>query len=184
MEEKKKTLFVNLISGPGTGKSTLCAWVFAELKIRGIDCEMALEYAKDVVWEESFKKLQNQIYIFGKQHNRVFRLNGKVDVVITDSSILFSPIYDQTKNPVLKELALLEFFKFENVNFVVERATKFSQNGRVHGEEVSKNIDSQCRSLMEENNIPYEIVTSSTEGRDTIVNTILEKLKVLKNGGE
>jgi hypothetical protein len=177
MEEKKKTLFVNLISGPGTGKSTLCAWVFTELKIRGIDCEMALEYAKDVVWEESYKKLNNQIYIFGKQHNRVFRLNGKVDVVITDSSILFSPIYDQTKNPVLKELAILEFTKLNNINFFIERATVFSQNGRVHGEEISKGIDSECKAIMEENGIPYQPVTSSEEGKNLIVSSIIEILE-------
>ena len=38
----KKTLFVNLFGGPGTGKSTLCAAVFSELKRRGIDCEMVM----------------------------------------------------------------------------------------------------------------------------------------------
>ena len=42
----KKTLVINLFGGPGVGKSTLCASVFAKLKIMGIDCEMATEYAK------------------------------------------------------------------------------------------------------------------------------------------
>ena len=56
----KKTIFVNLFGGPSTGKSTLCASIFSELKIKGVDCEMALEYVKDLVWEESFEKIKNQ----------------------------------------------------------------------------------------------------------------------------
>jgi adenylate kinase family enzyme len=68
-----KTLVVNLFAGPGSGKSTFCASVFAKLKILGIDSEMSLEYAKDIVWEESYQKLDHQIYIFGKQLHRLQR---------------------------------------------------------------------------------------------------------------
>jgi len=64
---EKETLIVNLFGGPGTGKSTLCADLFAKLKWRHTNCEMALEFAKDKVWEESFKVLDNQIYIFGQR---------------------------------------------------------------------------------------------------------------------
>lgn len=69
-----KTLLVNLMGGPSTGKSTVCAMIFARLKRMGVDCEMALEYAKDVVWEEGFRKLSNQIYVFGKQYHRIYRI--------------------------------------------------------------------------------------------------------------
>jgi protein-disulfide isomerase len=62
----KKTIFVNLFGGPGTGKSTLCAGIFSQLKIKGIDCEMALEYVKDLVWEESFEKIKTEYVDNGK----------------------------------------------------------------------------------------------------------------------
>ncbi len=116
-----KTLVVNLFGGPGCGKSTLCALVFGELKMMGINCEMATEYVKDIVWEESYKKMENQIYIFGKQHSRVNRLLGKVDVIITDSPLINSIVYDINKNPYLKDLVLYEFNNLNTLNFYVRR---------------------------------------------------------------
>ena len=47
------TLVVNFFAGPGAGKSSMAAGLFAELKFRGVNCELATEYAKDKVWEGS-----------------------------------------------------------------------------------------------------------------------------------
>ena len=41
------TLVINLFSGSRVGKSTTAAMVFAKLKMNGVDCEMALEFAKE-----------------------------------------------------------------------------------------------------------------------------------------
>ena len=64
-------IVVNLFAGPGSGKSTTCAGVFSKLKLAGVNCEMALEYAKDKVWENSLDVLDDQIYVFGKQLHRL-----------------------------------------------------------------------------------------------------------------
>ena len=50
--DKKRCLVVNLIGGPGCGKSTTTAGLFYELKKKGYNCEMSLEFAKDKVYEE------------------------------------------------------------------------------------------------------------------------------------
>ena len=42
----KSTLLVNLYAGPGAGKSTGAAYIFAKLKMAGVDCEYVSEYAK------------------------------------------------------------------------------------------------------------------------------------------
>ena len=48
-----------------------------ELKSLGINSELATEYAKDKVWEESFGVFNDQVYIFGKQLHRLRKLLGK-----------------------------------------------------------------------------------------------------------
>ncbi len=51
MIKKHDTLVVNLLGGPGSGKSTTAADVFARLKWQDINCELVTEFAKDLVWE-------------------------------------------------------------------------------------------------------------------------------------
>lgn len=79
------TTFINLFGGPGTGKSTAAASLFAEMKKKGMDVELVTEVAKDFVWEERQKTLEIQPYITVKQYRNLFRLKGKVDYVITDA---------------------------------------------------------------------------------------------------
>jgi hypothetical protein len=89
------TLVVNLFGGPGVSKSTNRALVFAKLKLAGMNVEEAPEFAKELVWEGRHKALRYQQYIIGKQMWRVERLRGEVDVVVTDSPILFGLIYGE-----------------------------------------------------------------------------------------
>ena len=78
-----KTIVINLIGGPGSGKSTAAAELFAFLKKAGRSCEVAWEFAKDKVFEESYRVLDDQIYIFAKMYHKLYRLSGKVEFIIT-----------------------------------------------------------------------------------------------------
>ena len=66
MSNYKNTIVVNLFGGPGSGKSTFMANLFYHLKCRGVEVEMAPEFAKDLVWEERVQYFDEQIYIFAK----------------------------------------------------------------------------------------------------------------------
>ena len=154
-----KTKVLNLFAGPGCGKSTTMAGVFAELKWRGIDCEMATEFAKTKVWEESFKTLHCQTYVFGKQLHSMFRLRGKVQAIITDSPLLLSLIYDKRNLPSFTQLVLDEFNSFNNINVALRRQKKYNPNGRMQTEKQAQEIDGRIRHILDQNNIPYgEIV--------------------------
>lgn len=47
-----KTKYINVLGGPGVGKSTTAAYVFSEMKRMGLSVEYVPEVAKDFVWED------------------------------------------------------------------------------------------------------------------------------------
>lgn len=171
-----KTIVINLLGGPGVGKTTLFASIFSALKMKGLDVEMAPEYVKDLVWEESFKKIENQIYIMGKQHNRLFRLKNKVQVIITDSPLLNSIVYYTGKNPHFKEMVLWEFNQMDSLNYLFERSFKYEQNGRYQDEKGAIEMDNKFYNLLEENKIPYKKIKPGIDSLESIVQDILEKI--------
>jgi len=170
-----QTLVVNLFGGPGTGKSTLSANIFSELKMRGVDVEMAPEYVKEVVWEESYKKISNQLYIFGKQHNRIFRLCNKVEVIITDSPLLNSIVYYKGQNPYFKDLVLEEYRSMNNISFYLDRNFDYVQNGRMQNLEEAKKVDSVYKDLLNEYKIDYNTISSPYDIEE-IVNPIINRI--------
>jgi hypothetical protein len=147
----KKTIVVNLFGGPGISKSTTAAGVFSLLKLHGVDCELVPEFAKDLTWEERNETLKNQIYIFGKQNHRLWRLNGKVDVIITDSPLLLSLVYSNEEDWELTELVKKTVNEYNNYNFLLNRVKPYLPNGRSQTEEEAKAIDSNIRSMLDNN---------------------------------
>ncbi len=179
MTKKHDTLVVNLLGGPGSGKSTTAANVFAHLKWQDINCELVPEYAKDLVWEHRHKTFENQIYMFGKQHHRIYRVVGQVDVIVTDSPILLTPIYDLERRETLKNLVLEEFNKVHNFNIFLTRKKKYQPKGRNQNEEQAKEKDREIKSFLEESKIPYVQIDGTNESVDVIVKTIVTTLKAI-----
>lgn len=170
------TLVVNLIAGPGSGKSTTAAAVFSELKMNGVNAELVTEYAKDVVWEESLKKLGNQVYILGKQHHRLWRLNGQVDVIVTDCPLFMAMYYGELESNAFKELAWELFNQFDNFNYYVKRVKAYNPKGRVQTEDKARSIDWALQELLENYEVPYDFVTGDREGVKHITQKVMEEI--------
>ena len=173
----KHTLVVNFFAGPGTGKSTMMAHCFAELKWRGIDCEMSTEYAKDKVWERSEHILQNQFYVSGKQYHKLRRLNGKVEVILTDSPLLLGLYYGNEEPEEFKGLLVKHFNAFNNLNIFLQRKKSYNPNGRLQTEEQAKAIDEELMTIVNTHCEEIAKISAERESVDKIVKLIESKLK-------
>ena len=167
----KNTLIVNLFGGPGTGKSTLMAKIFSELKVQGYDCEMVTEFAKDLVWEKRNETFKDELYIFAKQNHRLFRVNGKVDIIVTDRPLLLTNAYNQDDKE-LCSLCLKTFNQYNNLNFLLKRQTVYQENGRNQSEKEAMQIDKITEDLLESNEINYYTVNN---------NDLADIIKVIKS---
>jgi hypothetical protein len=137
----KNTLVVNVYGGPGSGKSSMMHSIMSTLKWKGVDCEMAPEYAKDLVWDNSYTTLKNQFLIAANQYTRVLRLNGKVDVIVTDSPLLLGLYYGKYEPDSFKQYLLDKFNEFDNINFFIKRVKPYNQTGRTQSEDEAIEID-------------------------------------------
>lgn len=168
------TLIVNLFGGPGCGKSTTAAGVFSDLKRKGVNCELVTEFAKDKVWEKSNKIFQDQYYIFGKQHWKLFRTLNEVDVVITDSPLLLSVVYNNlnAKKEAFNQMVFEGVKDFTNLNFVLTRTKEYNPAGRNQTEAEAKGIDELVRVMLDGNNILYTELEYNT-AQATIAKMVL-----------
>ena len=171
-------LLTNLFGGPGTGKSTVMAGVFSELKWRGINCEMAPEFAKEKVWEKSTNILRNQIYVFGKQYNTIHRLLGQVEIIITDSPLLLSTIYGTNETESFHKLVLETFNKQNNLNIFLFREKDYNPMGRLQTEDEAKDLDNEIRTLMDKYGVVYQALPARRETVGIIADMAVEMAKV------
>ena len=123
--------------------------------------------------------LKNQIYIFGKQHSRIHRLKGKVDVVITDSPLINSIVYDVTDNQYLKALVLHEFDKLNTLNYFLKRGTLYNPNGRMQTMEDALRVDEKYKELLDDNKIPYHEIEIGVNNTELIVDEVISYLAKL-----
>lgn len=176
----KKTLVVNLLGGAGVGKSTLACKTFALLKEKGLDCELVLEYVKDMVYEGRSEIFKCQPYIFGKQLFKIFRINGKVDVIITDRPILLDIVYDEEDDENFRQYVLTKFNQFNNLNIYLNRTVEYKATGRLHDKKEATEYDTKVRYWLDKLEIPYFDVDVNENTSDVILEAIISRLVVDK----
>ena len=170
---------INLFGAPGAGKSTGAAYIFSQLKMLGVNAELVTEFAKDKVWENNTEVLSNQTYVFGKQHFRISRCADKVDVIVTDSPLLLSAIYNKSEllGEDFNNLVAKIFKSYESINYFIERSKPYNPVGRLQTEQESDDIASEIKAMLDKYEVPYYEVAGNTRGYDTVVEHIYGKLK-------
>ncbi len=177
-----KSKVINMFGGPGTGKSTTAAAVFANLKFHGVNCEYVQEYAKDKAWEFGQnhagipKVFQAQEFIFGKQHFRLRRVASEVDVVITDCPIFLGLIYmpDDFPIPSLRPAIREAYDMYDNLNIFLVRNKPYNPKGRFQNEEGAKALDLDVKNMLDAQGVEYHVVEAGIGSID-IVRGLMEK---------
>lgn len=180
----RKTKVINFISGPGAGKTTLSALLFAKLKIEGFVCEYVQEYAKTLVWMEDFDTLNNQYLVSKKQFDLLKQIDGKVDYIITDGPLIHGVYYNKYNKDNIcnvektEEFILRNFAQFDNINIVLKRSERaYEQQGRIQTEEESRDIDCILRHIMRVNKIDF----IEFDADESAIDSILEFIKTTDN---
>ena len=149
---------VNLFAGPGTGKSTTAAALFAELKYQNVNAELIQEAAKDAAWEgRSGKFFAAQQYILGEQSWRQWRLRGDVDIAVTDSPLPMGLVYMQNDFPAqsLRQQIIEDFDSYDNFNVFITRNKPYNNKGRLQNEQEARVLDAKIKGMLIQSNIPF-----------------------------
>src|SRR5687767_1035317 len=89
------TVVINLIAGPSVGKTVAASLIFAHLKVAGYVAECIREYAKELVWAKDFETLNNQYYVSDQQYKMFKAVDGQVEYIITDTSLMSGIWYNR-----------------------------------------------------------------------------------------
>ena len=171
---------INLFSGPGSGKSTTAAGLFYKMKSLGYKVELITEFAKDLVYQESFFRLEDQLMVFARQNHKLWVLKDKVDYAIVDSPLLLSNHYfkytGDYNEGLFKSLVLDTFNNYNNINIFLQRNIEnhpYQQYGRIQTLDEAIAVDCSIKQILDSTLTIY----SPIEVSDTTVDQILSKIK-------
>lgn len=173
------TIVINLFGEPSAGKSTCAMDITAKLKRKGINAEYVSEFAKDKVYENNGEVFKHQEYLFGKQSFKMGRVRNKVQVMVVDSPLILSIIYN--KNDVLGEdfnkTVLNVFNSYDNRNYLLTRKHTYENEGRFQNEEEAQEVRTQIVDKLNMFDVDYTIVISNEETCNEIVEQIAKEIR-------
>jgi hypothetical protein len=168
-------IVINLLGSPCAGKSTTASELFYRLKVMGYRTEIICEYAKEL-WYEENPIIGRQLHVFAEQLRRQERIRDKVDILITDSPLLLSIVYNNGDNPHLNDLIAWEFNTFNNMVYFLNRGDiAYERDGRFHDAGEAEQIDGKILGLMADLEVPYKRI-ATRYAANTIINDIEQKL--------
>lgn len=179
----KKTIVINILGGPGVGKTTIASDLFATLKKMNKDVEIVSEFAKELVWEKRNEAFNDRLYMHAEQNHRLMMMNGNLDYIITDSPLILTSIYNRfylenvhtpDYNDMIDEVVIETWNLYNNVTFLINRDVNYDTNGRRESLEEALKIDEKTTEYILNHQIPYITIND----RDNAVEEILKSLDI------
>lgn len=170
-------LVVNLFGGPGSGKSTVGARLFSELKRRGVEAACPEEHAKLAIWSGRPWLLDHQVIMVGKVWETLTNLRDKVGVIIVDSPILLGSVYAGDREPrPFHDLVLDLHRRTPRVNLMVARPADeaYDPSNRREDAQEALALDGRIRGLLEAaGESPHEV------SRDDDLSAVADRIRTL-----
>jgi hypothetical protein len=174
------TKVINIIGGPGCGKSMFSAAIVLYLHLQGKTVETIPDHAKALVWQRNFEVLKNQYFIAQRQFEMLNLLDGQVQFLVTESSLPQSLYYNETYEPNICDLGktraqiLAWHGMYDNINILVERGEKrYVRAGRFQEEEQARSIDRGLRDLLNREAIAYTPLAPDISAINAFAATLL-----------
>jgi len=149
------TTVINLIGGPGCGKSTLAAEIFAKMKRLNMNVEMVREVAKEWAWEGKKIGPFEQLAILGEQIKKESSLYGKVEYLVTDSPVLLGAFYfEHNHKQTFANDMVHQYYKYAKEkgiifkNYQLCRNKPYNPEGRFESERQAKVLDKKILNFL------------------------------------
>ena len=179
------TKVINIIGGPGCGKSMFSAAIVLHLHVHGKTVETIPDYAKALAWQRNYEVLKNQYFIAQRQFEMINLLDGQVQFLVTESSLPQVLYYNACYEPNICDVAktraqILEWHRMsDNINVLVERGEKrYVRAGRFQEEEQARAIDLGLRSLLDREGIPYTSLPPDVEAINAFATRLADGMLV------
>lgn len=170
--ENKKLKVIEMIAGPGAGKSSAALLLAGHMKARGYKVEYVREVAKDLIHDGHTRSPRDpslpdhsmfteQDWILATQNNLYRRmLAHDIEYLVTDTSLLLGLIYKEDWYPESFKDYLMDVYQsYTNITFYVERGNiPYVQDGRNEDSEQAKQKDKEASYLLQYLKVPYVTV--------------------------
>lgn len=149
-------------AGPGAGKSTLAAWAFANLKMKGVNVEHVSEYVKAWAYIGRIPTSYDQLYILAKQMHKediVLRADP-ASRIITDCPLFLGIAYARKYEAKGWEnlIGIIRDFEatYPAVNVFIDRKSmEYKKEGRFQDHAGAIEMDEAIMDTMKHYSIPY-----------------------------
>lgn len=181
MPKYNDVLVVNFFGGPCAGKSTAAPKVYVELKERQLNCELAREVIKDLIYEERHVAITNELYIFAQQAHILHRLKDRVDIIVTDCPLLMKLVYPNG-GVDLTQVVLDTNKQYHNLNIFVNRSEHYHKEARFQDYEEAIQKDHEILALLEKFDVPYtEINITDVDYATKVADLVEAELRRIKS---
>lgn len=140
---------IEFLGGPGSGKTTMAAQLFAHWKSKSVVCEFVREYAQELIFKgkRHILERQNQLKISAGQYTKYTDLQGMgYTLLISDTSLRLCTIYAPEKlKESIRDIVEVVESEFQIIRVFVQRRKNYQTKGRLQPEAEARELDDTIR---------------------------------------